>query len=217
VELNKKELFANLHFEGFILYPVDSKSEIVTHCVSQIKAISEGEIKDGYQLEKHLEFSSNLRPSVKDYDPKFEEFYSEIGVTSFLEDYLNYEPKISTLQLRGAYSGSSYLSWHRDTHFYSNAEEPSGNIPPIFKSIFYPNLHGSDPRDTLHVSNGSHLRYFKNKNTDLLLPRTPLFKRTKVSESNDYVLVFNTSILHAVLPVKGLPIFRMIASFVGDI
>ena len=30
-------------------------------------------------------------------------------------------------------------------------------------------------------------------------------------------LVFNTSILHAVLPVKGLPIFRMIASFVGDI
>ena len=80
---------------------------------------------------------------------------------------------------------------------------------------FYPNLHNGDVEYPT-LSTGSHLRYFKNKSVDLSIPRTPFFKREKVSESNSSVLVFNTSILHAVLPVNGDPIFRMIASFVNS-
>jgi hypothetical protein len=86
------------------------------------KKISENNIKEGYQLEAHNEFASNLRPSVKDYDPKLELFYKEVGVVDLLESFLKYKVEISTLQLRGAYSGSSYLSWHRDTHYYKGAE-----------------------------------------------------------------------------------------------
>jgi len=213
---SKEKQFNELHFNGYTIFPIDSDSDIVKHCVSEIKKVSENNIKEGYQLEAHNEFASNLRPSVKDYDPKLELFYKEVGVVDLLESFLKYKVEISTLQLRGAYSGSSYLSWHRDTHYYKGSESPSGNVPPIFKCIFYPNLHNGDGRDTLHVSTGSHLRYFKNKSVDLSIPRTPFFKREKVSESNSSVLVFNTSILHAVLPVNGDPIFRMIASFVNS-
>lgn len=212
--INKEQLLNDLHFNGYVLLPVDSDSDIVKHCVSEIKKISENNIKEGYYLEKHNENAVNLRPSVKDYDPKFESFYKEVGVINLLESFLNYKIDIHTLQLRGALSGSSYLSWHRDTHYYKGAEIPSGNVPPIYKCIFYPNLHGEEDRNTLHVSSGSHLRYFKNKFVDLSIPRTPFFKREKVSESNSKVLVFNTSILHAVLPVNGNAIFRMIAAFV---
>lgn len=216
MDQSKEKQFNELHFNGYTIFPIDSESDIVKHCVSEIKKVSENNIKEGYQLEAHNEFASNLRPSVKDYDPKLELFYKEVGVVDLLESFLKYKVEISTLQLRGAYSGSSYLSWHRDTHYYKGAESPSGNVPPIFKCIFYPNLHNGDGRDTLHVSTGSHLRYFKNKSVDLSIPRTPFFKREKVSESNSSVLVFNTSILHAVLPVNGDPIFRMIASFVNS-
>jgi len=215
---NKKDLFEELHFNGFVLFPIDKNNKLVNYCLNEIKNVSEEKIKEGFYLDRGAAvgkegLAADLKPSVFEYDQNLEKFYTEIGVVEFLEEFQNFKSGIATLQLRGAYDGSSYLSWHRDTHYYSNAKEPSGNVPPIFKSIFYPNLHGNSPRPTLHVSNGSHLRYFKNKYLDLMIPRTPFFKKTKVFESNDYVLVFNTSILHAVLPVSGPPIFRMIAAF----
>mgnify|MGYP001158785729 CR=1 FL=1 len=218
MDQNKVDLFNKLHFNGFILYPIDKTNKLVDYCINEIKNVSEEKIKEGFFLNRDAAvgkqgLSADLKPSVFEYDKNLVNFYTEIGVVDFLEEFQNFRPEISALQLRGAYDGSSYLGWHRDTHYYSNSKEPSGNVPPIFKSIFYPNLHGNSPRPTLHASNGSHLRYFNTKYVDLMIPRTPLFKRTKVYESNDYVLVFNTSILHAVLPVSGPPIFRMIASF----
>lgn len=208
------ELIEKLYFDGFILYPIDKSERVVSECIETIKEISVNNIKDGYFLEKHNDNASDLRPSVKEYSECFTQFYLATGITTFLEEFLSYKTDISTLQLRGAYSGSSYLGWHRDTHRYTNEDKVHGNIPPIFKSIFYPKLHEQEARPTLQVNNGSHIRYFNSKIIDLGLPRTPFVKKTKVYESNDHALVFNTALLHSVLGVSGSPIFRMIASFV---
>ena len=176
---NNQDLFEKLHFDGFVLFPIDNKNELVNYCINEIKNVSEEKIKEGFYLDRDAAvgkegLAADLKPSVFEYDQNLEKFYTEIGVVDFLEEFQNFKSSIATLQLRGAY-GLSYLSWHRDTHYYSNAKAPSGNVPPIFKSIFYPNLHGNSARPTLHVSNGSHLRYFKNKNVDLMVPRTPFF------------------------------------------
>lgn len=206
-------LFEELYFNGFVLYPIDINNHNIKDTIENIKEISLGNLKDGFFLEEHMGTASDLKPSVKKYSPVFENFYSVSGVNNFLEEYLKYSIKITTLQLRGAYDGSSYLGWHRDTHYYTNEDQVHGNVPPIHKSIFYPKLHDKKARATLEVVKGSHISYSNNKLIDLGLPRTPLKKKVKVYESNNSALIFNTSLLHAVLPVKGSPIYRMIASF----
>ena len=54
--------------------------------------------------------------------------------------------KINTVQLRAAFEGSSYLSWHRDTHKYNGEKNVAGNIPPLFKAIYYPHIYVDKPR-----------------------------------------------------------------------
>lgn len=208
-----EELKEKLFFEGFVLFPIDKNNSVVRDCIETIENISKNKIKEGYLLEKYSETASDLKPSVHDYNSNFSNLFEAVGINDFLESFLYYKPIISTLQLRAAYSGSSYLGWHRDTHRYNNEDRVHGNVPPIHKSIFYPKLHNGKARPTLQVNNGSHIRYFKSKFIDLIIPRTFLTKKTNVYESNDYILVFNTGLLHSVLGVNGEPIFRLIASF----
>ena len=51
MDQSKEKQFNELHFNGYTIFPIDSESDIVKHCVSEIKKVSENNIKEGYQLE----------------------------------------------------------------------------------------------------------------------------------------------------------------------
>ncbi len=202
-----------LYFDGFLKFKIDPKNSDLRNINEIIKSIENGNIKEGFSMESKYDRSADLRPSTIEYDASFSKVCESIGVIDILNEYLKYKTKPTTVQLRAAYEGSSYLSWHRDTHKYKNDATTVGNVPPVFKAIYYPHISNNKPRATLRVSSGSHLRFFNSKIVDLTVPRLLFNKKVDIQEANDTILIFNTGLLHSVLSVKGTPIYRLITSF----
>lgn len=211
--MDNETLIENLYFDGFIHFDIDSNNSDIKKINDIVKNINNGEIKEGFSMESKYDRSADLRPTTVDYDNAFSNLCISLGVTSLLAEYLKYEPEINTVQLRAAFEGSSYLSWHRDTHKYNGEKNVAGNIPPLFKAIYYPHIYVDKPRSTLRVSAGSHLRYSSSKFFDINLPKLMTRKKVDIKESSDKILIFNTGLLHSVLSVKGPPIYRLITSF----
>ena len=44
---NNQDLFEELHFNGFVLFPIDKNNKIVNHCLNEIKNVSLEKIKEG--------------------------------------------------------------------------------------------------------------------------------------------------------------------------
>lgn len=202
-----------LYFQGFLHLDIDDKNKDVIEVNNLIQEIDNNNIKSGFSMEEKYDNSADLRPNILDYDDSFKNICESVGVIDLLSEYLSYKPSISVSQLRAAYEGSSYLSWHRDTHKYNNEAEVAGNTPPIFKAIYYPHISNSKPRNTLRVSSGSHMRYYNSKILDLTFPKILNSKKVDIQESSSKILIFNTALLHSVLAVKGKPIYRLITSF----
>lgn len=188
------------------------KNDTLKRLIDCIRELHAGRVKPGFSLAEKYKNSKDLRPSVYEYDPSFLQILFDNGVPRLLKEITGYDLYLAHIQLRISYPGESYMDWHRDTHIYGG--KITGNIPPVHKLIFYPEVVDRKiPK--LHVVPGSTRQQFGNRYADML--QTRLRKKMTIESSNEQFLLFNTSLLHAVVP-EPLPegSWRLIYSFAHE-
>lgn len=178
-----------------------------------ISDLSRGQLKDGFSLEEKYQLSKDLRPNVLDYDEAFLNLLVDNHIPKLLRELTGTNPVLSHIQLRVSFPGKSYMDWHRDTYKYKNVFV--GNVPPVNKIIYYPPAQAHTFLPRLKVIPGSHRLQADNRFFDLL--QVKFRKPAIIEDSHTDFLIFNTSLLHAVVPEK-FPggSWRLIYSFCQD-
>ena len=149
------------------------------------------------------------------YDDVFMNILFDNNIHKMINKATGVNLYLAHIQLRIAYPSSKggYIKWHRDTHFYNN-HAITGNIPPVYKLIYYPTLGEQETRQ-LGIINGSHNFIFNSKLMDMLYAR--IAKPTIISSDSDSFVFFNTSMLHkAINPVLDGGSVRLIYSFARE-
>lgn len=195
------------HIDGFTQLEVSVPDELQKALTDLVNERP----KEGFSLEQKYPGSLDLRPEAVSY-PGVREFIEQNNLLERMEEMSGRKLALGTVQFRiASASQKTYLSWHRDTHFYSR-KKIAGRIPPALKVIFYPLVNG-ESETTLKVIRGSHARVSKLRLLDLA-QTVPVFGlRKNVLESNDLALAFNTQLFHAVAAVPTKPSPRLIISF----
>jgi hypothetical protein len=121
---------------------------------------------------------------------------------------------LSHIQIVKTDPGRSYQDWHRDTYQPGNSPW-IGNTPPAHKIIFYPtNTSGPEPR--LKFVRASHRCAANNPAFDDNLIRT--FENEVLDSDNNRILMFDTSMLHGVIPdVSETGSIRIIYNFITEL
>lgn len=174
-----------------------------------LRDLRKGRLKDGFQWKEKYSGTSDLRPDVLNYDSIFLDMLFANDIPALMRRVIGYDLVLGHIQLRKVEPGTSYMDWHRDTHFYGG--KLAGNLPPVHKIIFYPSFEESST-PTLLVCPGSHRRMFSSKLRDILQIRQ--YGSQVVKTSNTQFLLFDTSLLHAVIPhTHARGAFRLMYSF----
>jgi len=200
-----------MYIYGYLIKGFNDKSSII-YLEELIKNISNNNIKSGFTLEEKYKYSLDLRPNVFSYDEVFMNILFDNNIPGFINKATGLNLYLAHIQFRISYPSSkgSYTDWHRDTHFYNN-HEITGNMPPVYKLIYYPTLGRKNTRQ-LGIINGSHNFIFNSKLMDMLYAR--ITKPIIISSDSDSFIFFNTSMLHkAINPVLGDGSVRIIYSF----
>ena len=143
-----------------------ANSENIRNIKSIFKNILVGNLKEGFKMESKYDSTLDLRPDVFSYDSVFLSLLMENDIPNLLKKLGLFEYTLAHIQLRAVNaSPKSYTGWHRDTHFYGG--QVVGNIPPVFKIIYYPNLQKGKSAQ-LRIIPGSHLRIFQSSKADKL-------------------------------------------------
>jgi len=204
------DLKTDFHFNGFAIWEVQVSDELIDFVTDCVK----GSPPKGFSLEEKYALSADLRPNALDAKP-IKDFLESNQVERVLSEASGRELKLKTVQFRVAYPDPKpYMSWHRDVHFYSNATEPTGDVPPPVKMILYPVQRNAEPQATLRVVPRSHHRLFRNRFIDRLQTLPGITRKSEIVSSNKTALVFNTQLFHTVLAARGTPSVRIIISFV---
>ena len=105
--------------------------------------------------------------------------------------------------------GKAYLKWHRDAYFHNSSKV--GNLPPVYKLIYYPNFH-LKPAKQIEISKGSNRRNFDNRYIDFI--NNFFFKKKKINSNKHQFIIFDTTIFHRVFQEKNKSgSFRLIYTF----
>jgi hypothetical protein len=149
---------------------------------------------------------------VIEYSRSFLEVLKTNNVKSLLKSRTLRDLTLYHVQARVADSVVSYMDWHRDSYF--DFENKIGMTPPGYKIIFYPNFQTELEEPRLHVAIGSHRLMIDNRKEDLKLAER--MSRATINTCNSKAVLFDTSILHAVVPDKpNVPSIRLIYSFIS--
>lgn len=154
-------------------------------------------LKEGYFWERKYPNTFDMRPKAYDYDESILDVLFSSGIHLLLQDYVASDMLLSHVQIRRSLPGPSYMDWHRDSYQYDSTIV--GNIPPTHKVIFYPKLD-HDPEPKLKLAAKSHRRAFETKKEDLLSISSANIET--YSSSDDEFILFDTSIMHGVIPDK---------------
>ena len=124
------------------------------------------------------------------FDQRVHEILAELtGVTDLM---------LGFVKLRWNLSGKAYTSWHRDTDYYH--AKPKGLTPSIIGLNYYPCL-GEVSEPVLSIWPGSHHRMSRSRFRDQL---TVWFEESiKMYTSDDEYLIFDTAMIHDLLPVQS--------------
>ena len=178
---------------------------------SLLSQILDGDLKKGFSLNKKYEFTADLRPNVIDYSADFLKVLVKNNIKNLLRSRTLRDLTLYHAQIRTTTATHSYMDWHRDTYF--DGDRPVGMMPPGIKIIYYPSF--SDEKEArLDLCEGSHRTMIDNRQEDMklvnMLPKCRVFAR------NDQAIMFDTSILHAVVPdMPSKSSIRLIYSFVA--
>ena len=207
-DTSKLDSAGRYYNDGFLLSKIEHQDRLV--CVLNELLLSK-ELKDGYYWER-TGSASALRPHVYDYDTSILDFLFDNNLHIKIQDLSQRKLILSHIQITKTYPGPSYQDWHRDT--YQHEPNPwVGNTPPAHKIIFYPKNNTVEPR--LKFIRGSNRCTLNNLDFDLQLIKN--FETEFVMTSNDEVLIFDTSMLHGVIPDQ-LPegSIRLIYNFISE-
>ena len=177
-------------------------SETFQQFYNCLKDIHNNNLKEGFLLEQKYPTTADLRPNAHEYDESIINVLFESDIPKILKKALGHDLYLSLVQIRRGYfqeDASPYMPWHRDTHFYDDAEQ-SGKIPPVYKIIYYPKFTEEEGQRCLLFSVGSHLRVFRNKEVDI--GQLKYYDVSSVSSSERDFILFNTSGLHHTVPPK---------------
>lgn len=176
-----------------------------------LKEILDGKLKEGFNLQQKYSSTLDLRPSAIDYSDAFLNILKKNDIKNVIRSLTLRDLTLYHIQVRTSNSTTSYMDWHRDT-YYDNGQQ-RGMAPPGIKIIYYPTfLEEQEPR--LLVAEGSHRTMLDNRRQDLTLVN--MLPKKAVFAKNDQALLFDTSVLHAVVPDKqDHPSIRLIYSFLA--
>ena len=151
----------------------------------------------------------DLATEPGEFNDLFIEIIKENNILDLLKTLTYQDLVLGSTQLRYVNKReNSYVNWHRDSYFYKTT---TGNFPPIYKLIYYPDINGEDT-NIMKLIESSTLKYSNNKYIDLLkfFLRPDLIKSIK--SSNYKFVIFNTFIFHKALSSKVVSP-RLIYSF----
>ncbi len=176
-----------------------------------IKQVHEKPRKEGFHWEQKYPYTEDLRPNAHEYNDIFLDFLFAQNIPTLLRQVTGYDLYLGDIALRRFFPGISYMSWHRDTHYYTG-QETIGRMPPIMKIIFYAAL-GEKPTVQLRVIPGSHRRMFRNRYLDRL--QTILLRRTPIYSSDTSFFLFDSMLYHSVPsnPFQKKPAIRLFYNF----
>lgn len=179
-------------------------SETFQQFYNCLKDIHNNNLKEGFLLEQKYPTTADLRPNAHEYDESIINVLFESDIPKILKKALGHDLYLSLVQIRRGYfqeDASPYMPWHRDTHFYDDAEQ-SGKIPPVYKIIYYPKFFEyENNQECLLFCLGSHMKIFRNKNVDFEQVK-PSNILPVLNSKRDFIL-FNTSAFHHTIPPKN--------------
>tara|TARA_R100000008_G_scaffold82189_1_gene66194 strand:+ start:8409 stop:9146 length:738 start_codon:yes stop_codon:yes gene_type:complete len=205
---------AQFHYQGIIAINL-KEGPAHKRFIKCLDDIASNNLKEGFSLEQKYPTTADLRPNAYEYDESVLDVLFEADVPTLLRGLLGQEMYLSVAQIRQSYhtgeeEQNSYMSWHRDVHWYQG-EKQSGNIPPVYKLIFYPNITGEE-QSCLHFCMGSHLRVSADKQFDYkqITEDTVV---TVVNSNIGYTLINTSAFHHAIPPKSKSGQLRVIYSF----
>ena len=173
--------------------------------------ILEGKVKEGFDLSQKYSRTLDLRPNVIDYSDLFIQVLKNNNVKKLVRETTLRDLSLYHVQVRVASSEVSYMDWHRDTYF--DGIKKSGMMPPGIKIIYYPQFDDLE-QDRLIVAERSQRTMIDIHENDIKLIN--MFPKKTISTSNSKAVLFDTSILHSVVPdKKDQPSIRLIYSFLS--
>lgn len=175
----------------------------------ELKKLYNGDIRPDYSFEKKYSNSLDFRPSITNYSDVFFEILKENNIHNILETLTGKDLYCLHTQLRKTLPGKAYLRWHRDAYFHKSSK--IGNLPPVYKIIYYPNFDGIETKQ-LEVSIGSQRRNINNKYLDYL--NNMFFPKKKIFSNKFNFILFDTTIFHKVFREENKSgSFRLIYTF----
>jgi|OM-RGC.v1.010685633 hypothetical protein len=195
-----------------------AKTDIFATLKAKLQDICDEKLDAGFSLDQKYIGTKDLRPNAFEYSDTFINILVENNIHSLIENLVGKRLTLAHLQVRTSSAEQSYMPWHRDS--YATGDEYVGPIPPAHKLIFYLNTGASRPK--LELAVGSHICRFKNQNT-FILPGCSNFDREVLNvlekksyySSDDTFLIFNTGMLHSVIPdLPDEKSVRIIYSFI---
>jgi len=181
-------------------------------------------LQDGFSLVEKYTNTKDLRPEAFEYNSSFIDILMENDIPELIQSHIGKELTLNHIQIRVSdlQPAQSYMPWHRDV--YVQDDELIGCMPPAHKIIFYPKEESLDSRACIALAKGSHLCVFQNQKTEqFILPGFSVYddeilKISNIatySSSDDEFLMFNTGMLHHVIPGESKKrSVRIIYSFV---
>ena len=201
--LPQEKFYAN----GFELF---SLSESKSDMVQILSDLFCGKIKTGFSWEQKSQSSFHLRPNVYEYDEVFTKFlFDTIPSYDALCQLTGKRLHLYHAQVVKTVPGPSYQDWHRDSYQWGNSSIV-GAFPSVVKLNFYPEFEGEEPR--LKYIRGSHRCQVNDPKFDAML--IGRYENEVLRSSNDRVIIFDTAMMHAVVPdVNPRGSIRLMYSF----
>lgn len=194
--------------DGFVLLDVKHHSKLISILNN---FLTSSEIKENYYWDTSMN-SHSLRPDVFSYDDCFLNFLFDNDLPQKLEEHSCKRLTLSHIQVVKTDPGRSYQDWHRDTYQFGT-NSWVGNTPPANKIIFYPTLKDPEPR--LKIIKSSHRCAMNDPSIEAQLING--FENEILCSNNDQILMFDTSLLHAVIPdANPIGSIRLIYNFITE-
>lgn len=149
----------------------------------------------GFSWEQKMPNVFHLRPNVKDYSDVFLQFLWHNNVNETLESFTGRKMHLCHAQVVIQTPGPPHQDWHRDSYQYGS-EPYVGAMPAAVKINFYPQF--DQPEQRLKYIRGSHKCHANDSRFDAMLIKK--YENEILESSNDRLLMFDSSILHAVIP-----------------
>lgn len=154
-----------------------------------------GKIRDGFSWEQKMPNVFHLRPNVYDYSDVFLQFLWRNQINEKLTQLTGKRLHLCHAQVVVQTPGPPHQDWHRDAYQY--ASDPIvGAFPAAVKVNFYPRFDKPEPR--LKFVRGSHRCMANDARFDAML--IGKYENEVLESSNDRALIFDSSMLHAVVP-----------------